>query len=226
MGIKDPKKKYQIVDMVQGDCLFAATGVTSGAMLSGVKFGKDVIETETVVMRSVTGTVRRVLAEHRQFDKFHLGLTAGSRPRTACPAAGRKRLKEIIMRHVHLVGSVPLRDAREVFTTVSGALGPRLKRIPDGETGARSDWITWLEPAFANNTSLEKSNELFRSTPPARRAFATSCVRVRTYVTCASTIFSMAILPQFLMPSSPSSNRKALCRRNAASKSIWCRRTR
>ena len=72
MGIKDPKKKYQIDDMVRGDCLFAATGVTSGAMLSGVKFGKDVIETETVVMRSVTGTVRRVLAEHRQFDKFHL----------------------------------------------------------------------------------------------------------------------------------------------------------
>src|SRR6187549_2876566 len=72
MGIKDPKKKYQIEDMVRGDCLFAATGVTSGPMLSGVKFGKDVIETETVVMRSVTGTVRRVLAEHRQFGKFHL----------------------------------------------------------------------------------------------------------------------------------------------------------
>jgi len=37
-----------------------------------VRFRKNVIETETVVMRSVTGTVRRVLAEHRQFDKFHL----------------------------------------------------------------------------------------------------------------------------------------------------------
>jgi fructose-1,6-bisphosphatase II / sedoheptulose-1,7-bisphosphatase len=72
MGIKDPKKKFEIEDMVEGDCLFAATGVTSGAMLSGVKFGKDVIETETVVMRSVTGTVRRVMAEHRQLDKFYL----------------------------------------------------------------------------------------------------------------------------------------------------------
>jgi fructose-1,6-bisphosphatase II / sedoheptulose-1,7-bisphosphatase len=72
MGIKDPKKKFEIEDMVKGDCLFAATGVTSGAMLSGVKFGKDVIETETVVMRSVTGTVRRVMAEHRQLDKFYL----------------------------------------------------------------------------------------------------------------------------------------------------------
>jgi fructose-1,6-bisphosphatase II / sedoheptulose-1,7-bisphosphatase len=72
MGIKDPKKKYGIDDMVRGDCLFAATGVTTGAMLDGVKFGKDVIETDTVVMRSVTGTVRRVRAEHRQFDKFYL----------------------------------------------------------------------------------------------------------------------------------------------------------
>jgi len=73
MGIKDPRKRYEIEDMVKGDCLFAATGVTDGAMLSGVKFGNAVIETETVVMRSATGTVRRVLAEHRQFDKFHLG---------------------------------------------------------------------------------------------------------------------------------------------------------
>jgi fructose-1,6-bisphosphatase II / sedoheptulose-1,7-bisphosphatase len=72
MGIKDPKKKYEIEDMVKGDCLFAATGVTSGAMLAGVKFGSDVIETETVVMRSATGTVRWVRAEHRQFKKFHL----------------------------------------------------------------------------------------------------------------------------------------------------------
>src|SRR5579884_2723565 len=72
MGIKDPKKKYEIEDMVRGDCLFAATGVTSGPMLDGVKFGKNVIETDTVVMRSVTGTVRRVRAEHREFAKFHL----------------------------------------------------------------------------------------------------------------------------------------------------------
>ncbi|HXX08542.1 MAG TPA: hypothetical protein VEJ43_10810 [Pseudolabrys sp.] len=76
------------------------------------------------------------------------------------------------MRHVHLVGSVPLRDAREVFTTVSGALGPHLQRIPDGETGERSDWITWLEPAFAENPALEKSDELFR-------VHATGTARIR-----------------------------------------------
>ena len=72
MGIKDPRKIYQIEDMVKGDCLFAATGVTDGAMLRGVKFREGVIATDTVVMRSVTGTVRWIKAEHRQFEKFHL----------------------------------------------------------------------------------------------------------------------------------------------------------
>jgi len=72
MGIKDPRKIYGIADMVKGDCLFSATGVTDGSMLRGVKFRHDVIETETVVMRSVTGTVRWIRAEHRQLDKFHL----------------------------------------------------------------------------------------------------------------------------------------------------------
>jgi fructose-1,6-bisphosphatase II / sedoheptulose-1,7-bisphosphatase len=70
MGIKDPRKKYGIDDMVSGDCLFAATGVTDGHMLRGVHFGKGVIETETVVMRSATGTVRWIRAEHRKLDKF------------------------------------------------------------------------------------------------------------------------------------------------------------
>jgi len=73
MGVNDPKMIYGIEDLARGDCLFAATGVTTGSLLSGVKFRKDgVIETETVVMRSVTGTVRYIRAEHRQLEKFHL----------------------------------------------------------------------------------------------------------------------------------------------------------
>src|SRR5262249_46454444 len=46
--------------------------------------------------------------------------------------------------------------------TVAAALGSHLKRIPDGETGPRSDWITWLEPAFADNPAFSKSGEFFR----------------------------------------------------------------
>jgi len=65
-------------------------------------------------------------------------------------------------RNVHLVGSVPLANAREVFATVSAALGARLKRLPDGETGERGDWITWLEPVFAENPAFVKSGEFFR----------------------------------------------------------------
>jgi fructose-1,6-bisphosphatase II / sedoheptulose-1,7-bisphosphatase len=72
MGVKDPRKKYHMEDMVTGDCLFAATGVTTGSMLKGVRFREGLIETDTVVMRSVTGTVRWIRAEHRQFGKFHL----------------------------------------------------------------------------------------------------------------------------------------------------------
>jgi fructose-1,6-bisphosphatase II / sedoheptulose-1,7-bisphosphatase len=72
MGITDPRKRYEMEDMVRGDCLFSATGVTTGSMLKGVRFGKQTIETETVVMRSVTGTVRWIRAEHRELEKFHL----------------------------------------------------------------------------------------------------------------------------------------------------------
>ncbi|APF37824.1 class II fructose-bisphosphatase [Chelatococcus daeguensis] len=72
MGVTDPNKKYQLLDLASGDVIVAATGVTNGALLSGVRFRKDVIETETVVYRSATGTVRRIKAEHRELAKFHL----------------------------------------------------------------------------------------------------------------------------------------------------------
>jgi fructose-1,6-bisphosphatase II / sedoheptulose-1,7-bisphosphatase len=70
MGVADPKKVYDIFDMVRGDCLISATGVSAGNMLKGVKFDKDVIKTHTVVMRSASGTVRWIEAEHRDHSKF------------------------------------------------------------------------------------------------------------------------------------------------------------
>jgi hypothetical protein len=63
---------------------------------------------------------------------------------------------------IYLVGSVPMQNAEQVFASIGAAFGPRIKRIPDGETGDRSDWITWLEPAFADNPAFEKSGEFFR----------------------------------------------------------------
>ncbi|WP_342362105.1 class II fructose-bisphosphatase [Terrarubrum flagellatum] len=72
MGIKDPKRKYDLTEMAGGDVIVAATGVTDGALLKGVMFRGDVIETDTIVYRSVTGTVRRIQAEHRELAKFHL----------------------------------------------------------------------------------------------------------------------------------------------------------
>jgi fructose-1,6-bisphosphatase II / sedoheptulose-1,7-bisphosphatase len=71
-GITDLDKKYDLHELVRDDAIFVATGVTDGALLSGVKFRKGIIQTETVVMRSVTGTVRYIKAEHRQLEKFHL----------------------------------------------------------------------------------------------------------------------------------------------------------
>jgi fructose-1,6-bisphosphatase II / sedoheptulose-1,7-bisphosphatase len=72
MGVKDPNKKYDMSEMASGDVVVAATGVTDGALLKGVRFRKEVIETETIVYRSATGTVRKIEAEHRELAKFHL----------------------------------------------------------------------------------------------------------------------------------------------------------
>jgi SAM-dependent methyltransferase len=58
-------------------------------------------------------------------------------------------------RGVHLVGSVPLSSAEEVFRTVAAALGDRLRRVPDGETGPRSDWIVWQYPVLSSRPQFE-----------------------------------------------------------------------
>jgi SAM-dependent methyltransferase len=58
-------------------------------------------------------------------------------------------------RGAHLVGSVPLASAETVFQTMAAAIGDRLRRIPDGETGPRSDWIVWQLPVFTSQPRLE-----------------------------------------------------------------------
>ncbi|MGI8552048.1 MAG: hypothetical protein ACR2PL_14875, partial [Dehalococcoidia bacterium] len=59
-------------------------------------------------------------------------------------------------RGVHLVGSVPLRNADEVFETASSILQGRLRRVPDGETGVRAGWIGWQSQVFAAHPQLEE----------------------------------------------------------------------
>ena len=69
-GVTDIDRKYDMRDMAPADVLFAATGVTDGDLLSGVRFGPGSINTHTVVMRSSSGTVRWIAAEHHDLDKF------------------------------------------------------------------------------------------------------------------------------------------------------------
>ena len=60
MGITDINRKFKLEDMASGDVIFSAAGVTDGSLLDGVRFYGDYAEVESVVMRSKTGTVRRI----------------------------------------------------------------------------------------------------------------------------------------------------------------------
>jgi fructose-1,6-bisphosphatase II / sedoheptulose-1,7-bisphosphatase len=64
MGIMDPRKKYRMHDMVRGDCLFAATGVTDGALLRGVRFFGEGTRTSSIVLTLMTGKVRFIDSTH------------------------------------------------------------------------------------------------------------------------------------------------------------------
>ena len=65
---------------------------------------------------------------------------------------------------VHLVGSVPLGSAEEVFRTLGRELGDRLRRLPDGETGPRADWIVWQYPVLSARPQFEVA-------PPAPHSY-------------------------------------------------------
>ena len=69
MGHADPKRCFSCEEMAKGDVMFAATGVTSGAMLRGVKRGMGSAITHSIVMRSHSGTVRFIEAHHNFVQK-------------------------------------------------------------------------------------------------------------------------------------------------------------
>ncbi len=64
-GVKDLNRKYNLEDMVSGDVIFAATGVTDGSMLEGVRLIPGGCTTETIVMRSWSQTIRTIKTQHR-----------------------------------------------------------------------------------------------------------------------------------------------------------------
>lgn len=73
MGIPDINRKFQLEDMASNDVIFSATGITDGSLLDGVRFRGDFAETETVVMRSKSGTVRRVKTTFRNVGTRYIG---------------------------------------------------------------------------------------------------------------------------------------------------------
>lgn len=60
-------------------------------------------------------------------------------------------------RDIHIVGSVPLVNAEEVLRTIGTILGDRVRRIPDGETGPRLNWIEWQAPHFDNHPMFQRA---------------------------------------------------------------------
>ncbi|PIR28660.1 MAG: fructose-bisphosphatase class II [Bdellovibrionales bacterium CG11_big_fil_rev_8_21_14_0_20_38_13] len=68
MGIEDITRVFHMQDLASGNVLFCATGVTDGTFLRGVKFKSWGAVTHSMVMRSQSGTIRRIEAEHH-FDK-------------------------------------------------------------------------------------------------------------------------------------------------------------
>lgn len=70
----DVNRKYTMEDMASGDVIFSATGVTDGSLLDGVHFRGDFAETETVIMRAKTGTVRRIKTTFRDIGTKLAGL--------------------------------------------------------------------------------------------------------------------------------------------------------
>ena len=65
-------------------------------------------------------------------------------------------------RDIYFVGTVPLTNSSEVFATLSKAVGPALRWLPDGETGPRQSWLQWLEPIFAGHGQFEPTEQRYQ----------------------------------------------------------------
>lgn len=73
MGISDPRRLLTMDDFVRGDdCFFAATGITDGDLVRGVRYHGETASTHSIVMRAKTGTIRYIDANHNLSRKPHV----------------------------------------------------------------------------------------------------------------------------------------------------------
>src|SRR5205814_1383914 len=104
MGIKDVKKVFGLEEMAAGHVVFAATGVTSGDFLRGVRFFKGGAETHSVVMRSKTRTIRYIQSRHPEFVPEVKAVRVGARKGDAVEVTYwldvKLRLFDFTLRHV------------------------------------------------------------------------------------------------------------------------------
>ncbi len=107
-------------DLVTSDnCFFAATGITDGKLLRGVRYSKNVVTTQSLVMRSSSGTVRTVEAEHR-LSRLREILSHTKSPEEQylrravifAPQGLRSRAKTPQTLHIHTQGAAPHRRTR------------------------------------------------------------------------------------------------------------------
>ena len=69
-GITDFNRKYDLLDLASGDVMFAATGVTNGTMLNGVRRFAGGAKTHSLVMRSKTGRINFLSVSRKTMDKI------------------------------------------------------------------------------------------------------------------------------------------------------------
>lgn len=90
LGIRDPERKYVLADMASGDVTFAATGVTSGPLLAGVRLAGNAAVSYSMVMRSKSGTLRMIESHHdlsRRAESDSASSRIGSKPRPRSKSA-------------------------------------------------------------------------------------------------------------------------------------------
>ena len=156
MGIEDVEKVFRIDELARGDVMFAATGVTNGDFLKGVRFTGDGARTHSVVMRSRTGTVRYIETEHHFQQQAQLRLVAAGR--TEAPWRRRCRRRwwwtcrwsafwEVVADYEAYSGLRPVGEEDPGGPDRQGREGRRVRGRPRGEDhqvhapspGARAD---------------------------------------------------------------------------------------